>query len=140
MLALEGSTQWDLKYYTDVSDTSSYTGLYTTSAIAATSSVVDESVHLTHAVGTWRFAALGDCGDAPWMEFTATTEECLDLGTRAGAFEIFACPSPGGDGEGAGHGERSRSQLLSEFGGTENRSILAGNALAVNVLAVNSVS
>ena len=41
-----------------------------------------------------------------------------------------------------GHGERSRSELHFKLGGTvtENLSILAGNALAVNVLAVNSVS
>ena len=37
-----------------------------------------------------------------------------------------------------GHGERSRSQSLFKLGGTENLSILAGNALDVNVLAVNS--
>ena len=42
-------------------------------------------------------------------------------------------------GMSSGHGERSRSQLHFQLGGAENLSILVVNALAVNVLAVNSV-
>ena len=42
--------------------------------------------------------------------------------------------------QGAGHGERSRSWLQFKLGGTENLSILVVNAMAFNVLAVNSVS
>ena len=42
--------------------------------------------------------------------------------------------------ERGGDGERSRSQLHFELGGAGNLSFLAVHALAVNVLAVNSVS
>ena len=45
-----------------------------------------------------------------------------------------------GAGGDRGHGERSRLQLHFKFGGAEDLSILAVNALAVNVLAVDSVA
>ena len=50
----------------------------------------------------------------------------------------WGAQQPLGLGGGDGHGERSRLQLLFEY--TENLSILAVNALAVHLLAVNSVS